>query len=443
VRVLAEAEAGAGLAADLADAAAAGAGLEGRDRASLTRLVLEATRRRATLDAVGEAYSGRRTADLEPAARQALRVGVFELLHSRSAPPWAAVHEAVEAAKAVGGRRAAGFCNAVLRKVAAGLRRLDGPAPRPSRSVLPLEEGGHAAFDREVFPPPSRRAEHWAAVRSHPAWIVERWISLFGERGTERILGEDNRPPELTVRLRGGAEEVGALRARLEAEGRVRRAGRAGDVLALAPGARPDALPGFAEGRLVVQDETSTGPARALAPRPGDRVLDLCAAPGGKAVQLADALGGRGLVAAVDRERSRLSLLRDTVRRTGAAGVFPVLADGARPPFRAGAFDRVLVDAPCSNSGVFRRRAEARWRFSTAGLADLAALQARLLRSAAALVRPGGRLVYATCSLEPAENGDVVEAFVAGAPGFRVAAEERVLPGAADGGGWAVLERER
>lgn len=308
-------------------------------------------------------------AHVDPRIRQHLRVALFQIRFMNRIPRHAAVHQAVELAKGIG-RKAAGFANAVLRR-AADLELPDALGVRTS----------------------------------HPDWLIERWRRRFSEEELLRILEADNASLPVTARDR----RTGAV---LEVQG------------------DPTELPGWDEGRYVVQDETSMKAAPLLSPRPGERVLDLAAAPGGKTAHLADLMEGRGLLVAVDLP-GRIELVRQTVRRLRLPHVRLVAADGARVAFRE-KFDAVLLDAPCSNTGVLARRPDVRWRLREADIAGAAALQRRLLENAARLLRPGGRLVYSTCSLEPEENRVDV-------PGLRVLREEWILPSERASGGYMAL----
>ncbi|MHC4599271.1 MAG: RsmB/NOP family class I SAM-dependent RNA methyltransferase [Planctomycetota bacterium] len=431
VGILERVERGGARLSRLVDAASEREGLDRRDRRTLTRITFDTTRLRGLLDAVLLAFGGKPPSRLAEGLHDCLRVGAYEILFSRSVPPYAAVNEAVNAAKEVAGKKAGGYCNAILRKLVRGVETVGAkPDGVGAEAFLPSPDGGGVVFDRPVFPPASRTAEHLAALHAHPEGFVEWSLGVFGREGTARILEEGNRTPPLMVRTRGGGPPAG-----LEAE-----ATREEDVFRLTERTDPARLSLFGEGKITVQDVTASAPVRALDPAPGERVLDLCAAPGGKTIQAWDRMGGRGMVVALDRSLHRLRLVGEAVTRTGAEGVAAVCADGRRPPFREGIFDRVLVDAPCSNTGVLRRRPEVRWRFQPWEGGGFSALQLALLRTGASLTRQGGRLAYSTCSINPEENGQVVEAFLATESGFRIRAEETVLPGKGDGGYWAVLE---
>jgi 16S rRNA (cytosine967-C5)-methyltransferase len=434
--ILLEVEEGKGGASELLNAAAHRWGFRGRDRSVLTRWVYDGVRRKGTLDALIHAFGGKRKRALDPRLRAALRIGVYEILYARGVPDYAAVSEAVKLAKTLAGSGAGKLCNAVLRNVTRGTRFSPTKPEEPfATDGLAVGEGKWAVFARKVFPPADRPAERLASMHSHPLWLVKRWVSRFGIEGTARLLSENNRRPPLTVRLRGGPGVK-------PPEGLKAERTREGDIFLLEEAENVSALPGFREGRITVQDETASQPVRFLSIDPGSCLLDLCAAPGGKTVQMADALQGEGRVVALEFHKARIAMIREALERMEGGPVFPVAGDGTRPPFPESAFDRVLIDAPCSNTGVLRRRVEARWRLTREGIRNRVKLQTALLGAGALRVRPGGRVVYSTCSLEKEENHDVVAGFLAEREGFRLVAEETVLPGRGDGGYWAVLARE-
>jgi 16S rRNA (cytosine967-C5)-methyltransferase len=236
---------------------------------------------------------------------------------------------------------------------------------------------------------------------SHPDWLLQRWKGRF--RNLEEILEADNAVLPVTARTKDGMIEI------------------EGD---------PAAHPGFAEGEFTIQDETSMKVAPLLAPKPHERVLDLCAAPGGKTTHLAELMGGKGLVVAVDLP-DRIGLIRESARRLRLENVRCVAADGAAVAFDE-PFDAVLLDAPCSNTGVLARRPDVRWRLREGDIAKAAELQRKLLENAARLLKPGGRLVYSTCSLEPEENRVDL-------PGLRVLREELIVPTTRASGGYMAL----
>jgi 16S rRNA (cytosine967-C5)-methyltransferase len=340
------------------------AGLAPRDRGLATELVLGTLRWQRRLDWTLARVSRRPLADLEPWVRALLRLTAYQLAFLDRIPAWAAVHEAVELAKRRRSPGATALVNGVLRALAR--------APRPWP-----EEAEALALAMNEAPP-----------------VVVRTNTLKGATA------------DAAAAL--AAAGVGAVPTRFAPEGFVLE--RAGDLRRLAP---------LRDGRVVVQDEAAILVGHALDPRPGETAVDACAAPGTKTTHLAALMGNRGRVVAADPSAARLALLRTACERVGAEIVEPRVADaralaGALGPIA----DHVLVDAPCSNLGVLRRNPDGKWRRQPDDFAPLAAAQAAILDAAADLVRPGGVLVYATCSLEPEENEDVVAALRARRPEF-------------------------
>ncbi len=365
------------------------AAMDARAARQLTEYVAGVTRRRRWLDfLLAHFYHGDYDA-MEPVLRQILRLGAYELLLMRT-PPHAAVHEAVELARVLVRPGAAGLTNGILRAV------------QRSRDALPEPQTGDAADD--------------LAIRhSHPTWMVRRWVERFGPEDTAALLAWNNRRPTYGVRVNLLKGSLEAFRKRLEALGVEAAPSLYLDdfvrVEALQPLIRAGLLD---EGRCAVQDESTGLVVQLLDAQPGETVVDGCAAPGGKAVYAAARMQGRGRLWAVDVHPGRLQLVRRAARTQGLGIVRTRAADlrdfAARPD--APRADRVLVDAPCSGLGVLAKRADLRWQRTPEDLATLTALQGELLDAAARLVRPGGQLVYATCSIAPEENEARTAAFL-------------------------------
>ncbi|MGE5090938.1 MAG: transcription antitermination factor NusB [Bacillota bacterium] len=353
------------------------------DRRLAYEIAAGVLRTRTTLDARLAPLVPRGWDRVASPLQDVLRIGAYQLTGLDRVPPHAAVSTSVALAREAGGERAGGFVNAVLRQMGRT------PAPPPA-------SGDDAAA--------------LAAEYSHPEWLVRRWVGRFGAEAAAALLERNNTRPELV--LQPARAPLDALRERWEAAGIRTRPAPYGAGL-LTDRSRPGDLPGFAEGDFVVQD-----PAQALvawfADLPPDTIAyDACAAPGGKTIALGRST--RGVVAA-DVSRSRARRLAENVRRAGSGREHVIVADARHPPVRgAGA---VLVDAPCLGTGTFARHPDARWRVSPDALVRLAAQQAELLDAAADAVRPGGLLVYATCSLEPEENEQQVDRFLERHPVF-------------------------
>ena len=368
-----------------------------RDRALATDIATGTLRWQRRLDYVIGVLARRPAAEIDPRLLLVLRISAYQLLYLDRVPAPAVVDDAVDLARAAHRSRGAGFVNAVLRSLVRQRKHLPLPSP-PDGS------------DRAAL------AEYLGIIWSHPTWLVARWLERHGREHTEQWLAFNNARPSMTLRVNPRRSTREALMASLSNE----------DVEVAPTPFAPDGLivvsglpsPKDADGRFIVQDEASQLVSCMVGVRPGETVLDLCAAPGGKATALAADLDGRGSLVACDVRPRRLALLRDTVRQSGLGHVLVCHVSPAGDlPFHP-VFDRVLVDAPCSGLGTIRRDPDIRWRRSADEFAGLAARQRHLLDRAAAVVAPGGRLVYATCSSEPDENEDVVEAFLATHPDF-------------------------
>ena len=356
--------------------------LSGRDAAFVTELVSGTIRRRGTYDAILAACVDRPLSKVEAKVLDALRLGVHQLLSMR-VPPHAAISTTVDLVRARVGSGASGFANAVLRKVAAH----------------DLDE-----WIVRVAPDPVAAPARFASIAySHPQWVVEELRNAVGWPELHDLLAADNEPPRVTLVARPGRSR------RDELPGEPTPWSPYGTIL---EGGDPGAIPAVAEGRAGVQDEGSQLVAMALAAAPlaGDDAtwLDLCAGPGGKAALLAALASQRDArLVAGERQPHRARLVaRSLAGADGTLGV--VAADGTRPPWRHGSFDRVLVDAPCTGLGALRRRPEARWRRKPDDLVSLVLLQRALVESALDLVRPGGVVLYATCSPVLAETSGVI-----------------------------------
>jgi 16S rRNA (cytosine967-C5)-methyltransferase len=412
--------------------------LSAADRRLATQLAYGTLRRRGTLQALVAPFVQRPTDKVEAWLWDALHLGAFQLALLTHIPPHAALHETVELAADFGRPGAKGFLNAVLRKVANLVT--DQPADAPAPDALPLEKGQYRRLARPILPDfAAHPIEYLAAGFALPPWLCQRWVERYGIEESRRLGFWFAGAAPVTLRcnpLRCSREQL---------LGRLARAG-----IAAEPGSHPQAirmqetapirdLPGYSEGLFTVQDESAMTVAAAVDPQPGETILDLCAAPGGKATHLAELMKDQGRVVACDTDARRLQTVHELVGRLGLTGVTTIRIDPeGEPP--AGPFDRVLLDVPCSNTGVLGRRPEARWRLRPEDLRHLTVLQGRLLRQAAARVKPGGVVVYSTCSIEPEENRAVVEAALGELPNLLLEADAEAVPGQpADGGYWARL----
>lgn len=382
-------ERGGAAADDLLHGALQRSPLPPRDRGLVTELFYGCLRQRAALDWLIAQKAERMP---KPEIAVLARLGLYQLFFLDRVPPHAAVNSTVELAKRASSERLGGFLNGLLRNA-----HRDRPALASALQQQPL------------------------AVRcSHPAWLVTRWLARYDEADTRALLDWNNRPPKLFARvntLRTSAEALLAKwrTAGIEAEP-FSAASCAVPMIEVRATESAERLPGFAEGEFYIQDPSTLSSVELLGAQPGERVLDACAAPGGKATCLAQLMQDRGEIVAEDTSAERL---KQVVANCARLGVACVTVQQARASDSTETwFDRVLVDVPCSNTGVLRRRVDARWRLRGEDIARLATEQLALLQKAARRVKRGGVLVYSTCSLEPEENRGVVEAFAKAAPEF-------------------------
>lgn len=390
----------------LLDQALATASLAPADRALVQELTFGVVRWQRTLDWLIDRHT-----DGRPQATELLvllRLGLYQVFWLDRIPDHAAVNETVDAAKELGLGAKAGFINAVLRTC---LRE------RPANAA--------ALGDLKRI--------HPALGYSHPDWLVERWTQRWGVERTTRLLEWNNTPPPVYARRNAlrisaekliehwNAEKVAHEAVELDwAPGRI--------VFRLLSPPPLLSLPSFQQGFFYIQDPSTLLAVHALDPKPGQSILDLCAAPGGKTTYIAQRMENRGYIMAQDLDVRRRELVRQNCERLGVSIVNISRATGTVNLELSEPFDGVLADAPCSNTGVMRRRVDLRWRVEKAELERLRAVQADLLHRSFLQLKPGGTLVYSTCSLEPEENQEVVQQFLAEHPTFRLDFERELLP---------------
>jgi 16S rRNA (cytosine967-C5)-methyltransferase len=391
-----------------------------RDRALAGEIATGTLRWQAAFDHIVASTTGRPIGKLDPEVLDILRLTIFQLLHLDRVPASAAVNDAVSLTKRAGKRSAAPFVNAVLRRVSRQRDRLPLP-PRPA----PGDEAGER--------------EYLSVTLSHPLWLAERWRQRYGFAAAEAWATFDNTPAALTLRANRLKTTPERLTTALATHGvRVEPGRYAPDALVAREG-NPLLTPLADQGEFFVQDEASQLVAVFAGARAGERILDACAAPGGKTTAMAADAGDRASIVATDLRGRRVDLLAKTVAASGTRSVRVVRADVSRQlPFRP-IFDLVLLDAPCSGLGTIRRDPDIKWRRRAEDLPDLAKAQVQLMQQAAEVLRPGGRLVYSTCSSEPEENEDVVRTFLDTRSDFRRAEPSGKIPALArllTGEGW-------
>ena len=374
-----------------------------RDRALAGEIAVGTLRWQGAFDHVIAAFAGRPLRKLDPEVVEILRLTMFQLLHLDRVPASAAVKDAVDMAGKAGKRSAAGLVNALLRRVTRERNRL----PLPARPADPSDRAAALAY--------------LSITLSHPEWLVSRWLDTHGFDAAEAWARFNNSPAPLTLRvnrLKITREELSGVLAGAGID--TEPTSRARDGLIVVRG-NPVATTFHDEGLFVVQDEASQLVGEFADARAGERILDACASPGGKTTEMSAAMNGQGWIVAMDVRARRVALLEQTVRRSGAGNIHVVQANAAAPLPFGPIFNRVLLDAPCSGLGTVRRDPDIKWRRSEADLAGLAQAQVGMLEHAAAVVAPGGCLIYATCSSESEENDAVVQALLDRHPEFRLA----------------------
>ncbi len=372
-----------------------------RDRALVMEMAYGVVRRRRTLEWLSRCMARH---EPEPEVRAYLWLGLYQLVWMRGIADHAAVHETVEACKRTCGRKASRFINALLRRYL-----------REKSTLL-----------RDLVQQP-------AGVRfSHPDLLVRRWTETFGQHDMRRLCRWNNRPPDVAIRLDLTRTQLADFIRKLADFGIAVRSSPAWprNCIHLPRGVRVTDVPGFDQGLFTVQDAATCLAVDLLDPQPGESVWDACAAPGGKTLQLAEAMTGRGSLVASDVQVGRLPRLRENLARAGRAWVEvrQVDATDPTPALAPMSQDKILLDVPCSNTGVLRRRPDARWRFNHQRLDKIRAIQARILVGADQALKPGGCLVYSTCSLEPEENSEQIRCWLDAHPNYRLEQKRWLFP---------------
>ena len=423
-------------------------------RQRATDLVYGTLRNLSVLDAVIAQFSGQPTSRIAPALLTIIRIGVYELACSPATPVYSIVNEAVSNVEKAGGKKQTGFVNAVLRQVVRHIadRQIELAKANPRRTLIQSPQSG-CQFDTDFLPDPATSLpDYLSTCFSLPLWLVGEWLERFGPQQTRAICLACNRKPSLYIRVNVLRTTVRELLDRFVQAGvhaELVPADALGstavhDMIRITGPHAVTQLPGFAEGLFAVQDLSASHAVRMLDPQPGWSILDLCSAPGTKTTQLAEVTRDSARIIATDINPERLGRVQENIARLGLASV-TIVPYAQLEQSQARSFDAILLDAPCSNTGVLARRVEARFRIRRKALREIAATQKALLAKAAGLVKPGGRICYSTCSIQQQENQDVRE-FLAESHQFELVREELTLPSAEafdhDGAYVALLRRK-
>ena len=377
--------------------------LDPRDRSFVRQLVLGTQRWRQRIDWIVDQFASKKIASCSPWARQILRLGTYQLLWLDRVPERAAVHTSVELAKRFTHQGIASFVNAILRQILRQEKNISYPSPQQD-----------PAF-------------YLAVYHSHPQWLVERWLARWGTQSTESLLTANNTQAPLYIRTNPLRATSAQLEEELEKTGHTLRAcGPLPAYFSVEEIAGLFVSTAYTAGFFQVQDINAGLPAALLAPQAGQKVLDMCSAPGGKTTQLAEIMQDSGSIIAADTSLDRLRLVRENMQRLRLHSIRPLVQDATRDG--PGDFDCILADVPCNNTGIFGRHPDARWRKNAEQLSALSATQQAILQRAFDRLKPGGVLVYSTCSLEAEENEEIVEHFLAATPNAHLEEASRYFP---------------
>ncbi len=421
------------------------------ERGLAAELVLGVVRHRLPLARVIGGLAAHGWQRINHRLQHILQLGAYQLIWLDGIPAFAAVAEAVDQAKAEGGVRAGRFVNAVLRQLQREIEQRRVPIGQSDpRRAIPVDADQCCQFSREVLPDPREQpVDYWAAATSHPDWLVARWVAAFGLPTARQICLAGICRPTTALRPNPLRTNATDLAARMLEDGVKTQLHAEEGVVTVDPGVPLARTKAFAEGLFQAQDRTAMAVVRAMDPQPGQVVLDLCAGPGTKTTQLAELMRDTGLILASDKDAQRLVQVSENSGRLGLTCVRTAMPTEIEQAVRnMDRLDWILVDAPCSNTGVLARRPEARYRVGRRGLEELSRLQLDLLSRAHRLAGPQTRIMYSTCSLELEEDEHVVERFLARHDAWKLIDSRRTFPDPGlqpgswhDGGYWAHLAR--
>ncbi|MBN2316559.1 MAG: methyltransferase domain-containing protein [Sedimentisphaerales bacterium] len=413
-------------------------------RQKATDLIFGTLRNRGAIDTVIAEFSGRPVERIQDKLLSIIRIGVYELIYCPATEEYAIVNEAVECAKTNAGVKQAGFVNAVLRQIIRHIDHRRKPLSQADvrRTLIQTASYG-CEFDMDFLPDiKTSLTEYLSVVFSLPQWLVSNWLDEFGEESVRQICLASNRKPSITLRPNRLKTTAVALAEKLrQADIEAEISSDESMIKIKSPRAISE-LPGFAEGEFIVQDITASQPVRLLNPQKGWTILDLCAAPGVKTTQLAEATKDSAEITATDINPRRLEKIKENIARLGLKSIDVV----DYKKFPDASFDSVVLDVPCSNTGVLAKRIEARYRINPEDIQSLTKIQNDLLEAAVASVKPHGKICYSTCSIQRTENNELIQSFLKRNPIFELECEELILPSAEDfdhdGGYTAVLSRK-
>ena len=411
-----------------------------------TDLVFGTIRNRSAIDTVISELADCPTERIPAKLLNIIRIAAYELVYVPQTAEYSIVNEAVENARAVGGKKQVGFVNAVLRQITRHIKNRQVPLTQAEvRQTLPQTERSGCEFDVCFLPEPGLSlSDYFSRAFSLPEWLVADWLAEYGSEKVRQICFASNRRPSVYVRpnvLRTTAQKLAEKFSQAGVEFEIPADG---SMLKIKGAQTVTELPGFSEGLFSIQDMTASQAVRLLRPQSGWTILDLCSAPGGKATQLAELACDSARIIATDIDSQRLEIVRENISRLGISNVRVISYEKLCQTIEeTGPFDCVLLDVPCSNTGVLARRPEARYRIQPKLMPEFAKIQRELLGSAITMLKPQGKICYSTCSIQKCENSELVREFLEGNLNLKLESEELTLPSAEafdhDGGYAAVI----
>ena len=397
-----------------------------------TDLVFGSIRNRSAIDMVIARLADCPTDRIQSTVLNIIRIGAYELIYSPQTPEYSIVNEAVENAKKVAGEKRAGFVNAVLRQIARHIKNRQAPLCQDTlERTLPQTPTTGCEFDTDILQnPQDSPADYFNCAFSLPKWLINDWLTDYGTEQTKKICFASNRKPSIYIRpntLKTTTNKLAEKLRKKEIELEIVD----GSMLKIKSPGSVTELPGFTEGLFSIQDTSAAQPVRFLQPKPDWTILDLCAAPGTKTTQLAEATSDKAKIIATDIGSIRLKLVKENITRLGANSITVIEYENLNKGIaEIGLFDAVLLDVPCSNTGVLARRPEARYRITQQAITEMTNIQTSLLESAINLVKPNGKICYCTCSIQKCENSELIKKFLQKNSNFKLNYEKLFLPSA-------------
>ena len=415
-----------------------------------TDLVFGSIRNRSAIDMLITKLADCPTERIPAKILNIIRISAYELIYSPQTAEYAIVNEAAENAKALAGKKQAGFVNAILRQITRHIQNRQIPlSDADPKKTLPQTPSTGCEFDTLILPNPKiSPAEYFSAAFSLPKWLVTDWLSEFDAELTRQICFASNRKPSIYIRPNTLKTTILQLAEKFRQEEIDCEISADESMINVKSPHAIDRLPGFTEGLFSVQDITASQAVKALQPQPDWTILDLCAAPGTKTTQLAELTGDKAKIIATDIDSDRLEMVKENTARLGINSVKIIAYENLeKTTAEIAPFDCILLDVPCSNTGVLAKRPEVRLRITPKAVTKLTKTQSRLLKTAAAMIKPKGKICYSTCSIQKAENSQLVKAFLQKNSRLKLESELLTLPSAQDfdhdGGYVAILVKDK